>query len=67
MLELVLLSVLALSIVGGYILSLERRRAAARMWPAEEAGHSRSEPAEEGARITEDEPLAPPARPPKAA
>lgn len=67
MIEIVLLVILALSIVGGYLFSPRRRGAASRIRPAKRVELPTSEPADEGARIPEEEPPIPGAQPPKAA
>ena len=67
MIEIVLLAILALSIVGGYVLSARGREAISRLRPVTRTEFSRSEPAEEGARIPEEEPPVPGSQPRKAA
>ncbi len=57
MLETAVLAILVLAVVGGAALSAWEKEAASRTWPVPRTDISKGEPAEEGAAVSEGEPL----------
>lgn len=67
MFEIAVLAILALIFAVGHVLSARKGDLASPMWPATRPELSKSEPAEEGAPVPEEEPRIPGAEQRKAA